>query len=99
MSAAAQIVSDGGFIVAASRCNDGFPTHGNFRSLLLEHASPRQLLETITAPGFLVFDQWEAQLLALIQLKARVALLSEIPSDEVRRAPRARGRHLARGGG
>jgi lactate racemase len=86
MSAAAQIVSDGGFIVAASRCNDGFPSHGNFRSLLLDHGSPRALLDTITAPGHLVFDQWEAQLLALIQLKARVGLHSEIPASEVRAA-------------
>jgi nickel-dependent lactate racemase len=86
MSAAAQIVSDAGFIVAASRCNDGFPSHGNFQSLLLDHGSPRALLDTITAPGHLVFDQWEAQLLALIQLKARVGLHSEIPASEVRAA-------------
>jgi lactate racemase len=86
MSAAAQIVSDAGFIVAASRCNDGFPSHGNFRSLLLDHGSPRALLDTITAPGHLVFDQWEAQLLALIQLKARVGLHSELPASEVRAA-------------
>jgi nickel-dependent lactate racemase len=86
MSAAAQIVGDGGLIVAASRCNDGFPSHGNFRSLLLAHASPRALLDTITGPGFLVFDQWEAQLLALIRLKARVGLYSEIPPEEVRAA-------------
>ena len=86
MSAAAQIVIDGGLIVAASRCNDGFPAHGNFRSLLFAHTSPRALLDTITAPGHLVFDQWEAQLLALIQLKARVGLHSEIPAGDVRAA-------------
>ncbi len=86
MSAAAQIVTPHGLIVAASRCNDGFPAHGNFRSLLFAHASPRALLEAITAPGFLVFDQWEAHLLALIRLKARVGLYSEIAADEVRRA-------------
>ena len=86
MSAAAQIVSDGGLIIAASRCNDGFPSHGNFRSLLLAHGSSRALLDTITAPGFLVFDQWEAQLLALIQLRARVGLHSEIPPGDVRGA-------------
>ena len=86
MSAAAQIVTPHGLIVAASRCNDGFPAHGNFRSLLFAHASPRALLEAMTAPGFLVFDQWEAQLLALIRLRARVGLYSEIAADEVRRA-------------
>jgi len=86
MSAAAQIVEDGGYIAAAARCNDGFPAHGNFRTLLFDHASPRELLDAICAPGFSVFDQWEAQLLAIIRLKARVGLLSELPADEVRRA-------------
>lgn len=86
MSAAAQVVSEGGYIAAASRCNDGFPAHGNFKKLLFGHASPRALLDTIEAPGFSMYDQWEAQLLALIRLRARVGLKSEIPGDEVRRA-------------
>jgi lactate racemase len=86
MSAAAQIVAPGGLIVQAARCNDGFPAHGNFRKLLFEHDSPRALLDTILAPGFSLYDQWEAQLLALVRLKAHVALFSEIPDDEVRRA-------------
>jgi nickel-dependent lactate racemase len=33
-----------------------------------------------------MYDQWEAQLLALVRLKARVGLFSEIPAEEVRRA-------------
>ena len=78
MSAAAQIVEEGGYIVAASRCNDGFPEHGNFKKLLFDHASPRAVLDTIEAPGFSLYDQWEAQLLALIRLKARVGLRSEL---------------------
>ena len=86
MSAAAQIVAPGGFIAAASRCNDGFPEHGNFKKLLFDHGSPREVLDAIEAPGFSLYDQWEAQLLALIRLKARVGLLSELPADEVRRA-------------
>jgi nickel-dependent lactate racemase len=86
MSAAAQIVSEGGLILAAARCDDGFPEHGNFRELLFEHDSPQAILKTITAPGFSVFDQWEAQLLAMIRLKARVGLYSEIPAAEVLRA-------------
>ena len=86
MSAAVQIVSEGGLIVTAARCNDGFPAHGNFRKLLFEHASPRGILDTVMTPGFSMYDQWEAQLLAIILLKARVALYSEIPEEEVRRA-------------
>ena len=86
MSAAAQIVAPGGFIATASRCNDGFPEHGNFKKLLFDHASARAVLDTIEAPGFSLYDQWEAQLLALIRLKARVGLQSELPADDVRRA-------------
>ncbi|HEX3697566.1 MAG TPA: nickel-dependent lactate racemase [Polyangia bacterium] len=86
MHAAMQIVAPGGFILSASRCNDGFPSHGNFKQLLFDHASPRALLHTITAPGFSMFDQWEAQLLAIVALKARVGLYSELSPAEVRRA-------------
>jgi nickel-dependent lactate racemase len=86
MHAAMQIVEQGGLIVAAARCNDGFPEHGNFRRLLFEHREPQTLLDTITSPGFSVYDQWEAQLLAIIALRARVGLKSELPPDEVRRA-------------
>ena len=86
MSAAAQVVAPDGYIAAAARCNDGFPAHGNFRTLLMDHASPQALLDTILAPGFSLYDQWEAQILANIRLKARVGLLSEIADDDVRRA-------------
>jgi nickel-dependent lactate racemase len=86
MSAAAQIVEEGGYIAAASRCNDGFPEHGNFKKLLFDHPSPRAVLDTIEAPGFSLYDQWEAQLLALVRLKARVALRSELADEDVRRA-------------
>jgi lactate racemase len=86
MHAAMQIVKQDGLIVAAARCNDGFPTHGNFRTLLFESPNPRELLDRILAPGFSMYDQWEAQLLAIIALKARVAFYSEIPPDEVKRA-------------
>jgi nickel-dependent lactate racemase len=86
MSAAAQVVAQGGYIAAASRCNDGFPAHGNFKKLLFDHASPRAMLDTILSPGFSLYDQWEAQLLGNICLKARVGLYSELLPDDVKRA-------------
>jgi nickel-dependent lactate racemase len=86
MSAAAQVVAQDGLIIQAARCNDGFPAHGNFKKLLFEHDSPQAILDTILAPGFSMYDQWEAQLLANIRLKARVGLYSEIPADELVRA-------------
>lgn len=86
MSAAARIVAPGGLILCAARCNDGFPEHGNFRELLFRHRSPREVLDEIEAPGFSTFDQWQAQLLALILLKARVGMHCEIPAGHLRRA-------------
>jgi nickel-dependent lactate racemase len=86
MSAAAQIVAEDGLILAAARCNDGFPEHGNFKKLLFDHDSPKALLETILAPGFSMYDQWEAQILAMIQSVARIGLTSELPAAEVLRA-------------
>lgn len=86
MSAAAQIIKQDGLIIAASKCNDGFPEHGNFKKLLFEHDSPQAILDTILAPGFSMYDQWEAQLLANICLKAPTGLYSDIPAEDVRRA-------------
>jgi nickel-dependent lactate racemase len=86
MSAGAQIVQDGGYILTAARCNDGFPAHGNFKKLLVEHPTPQAILDTVLAPGFSMFDQWEAQELAMILVRARAGLYSEIPADDLRRA-------------
>jgi len=86
MSAAAQVVAEGGCIITAARCEDGFPAHGNFRRLLIEHASPEALLATLLAPGFSIFDQWQAQVFAMIRIKARLALYSELPAAEARQA-------------
>ncbi|MDD5677746.1 MAG: nickel-dependent lactate racemase [Kiritimatiellae bacterium] len=86
LSAAAQIVEQGGLIIAACECADGFPAHGNFARLLFEHDSPQLIIATVLKPGFKMFDQWEAQLLAMIQVRARVALFSALPADDVRRA-------------
>lgn len=86
MCAAARIVQDGGLILAAARCNDGFPEHGNFRSMLFDSTSPQELFDRIMTPGFATFDQWQVQLLAMVQLKARVGVHCEISPDELRRA-------------
>ena len=86
ISAASQIVSHHGLILAAARCQDGFPAHGNFRRLLHEHGSPRALLDTILQDGFSMADQWQAQLLAIALLKARVGVFSEIAHEDIRRS-------------
>jgi nickel-dependent lactate racemase len=86
MSAAAQIVEENGLILTASECSDGFPAHGNFQKLLFAHESPQAALDAILKPGFSMYDQWEAQLLAMIRLKARVGLFSRLEVGEVRNA-------------
>ncbi len=86
MSAASQIVAQDGLILQAARCNDGFPEHGNFKKMLFAARNARHLLDTIMAPGHLVYDQWEAQLLAIIRLKAGIGLKSELQDEEVRKA-------------
>lgn len=82
MSAAARIVRQGGIIIAAAECRDGFPDHGLFSQLLRESENPSVLLETICSPGFSKQDQWQAQILAQIQLKADLYLYSGNLSDE-----------------
>lgn len=81
MSAAAQVVREGGAIIVASQCVEGVG-HGAFGQILRMRASPKDVLEMICAPSFSMPDQWEAQALAQLLLKARVYLYSEGLSDE-----------------
>jgi len=82
MSAASQVVKNGGSIIMAADCWDGLPDHGEYAKLLLEADSPEHLLETIRAPGFSMQDTWQAQIQALILEKADVYFYSENLSDE-----------------
>jgi nickel-dependent lactate racemase len=86
MSAAARIVKPGGAIIAVSECSDGLPDHGNFKQLLQMRRTPQELLEMIEAPGFELYDQWEAQSQAIVQRKAEVYLYSALAPDTVRNA-------------
>ena len=64
------------------RCADGIPEHGLYGQLLREAASPRELLDRIMAPGFLMQDQWQAQIQAQIQLRAAVYVYADYLTDE-----------------
>ena len=44
------------------------------------------MLDTVYQPGFRLLDQWQIQKLALIQLKAQVAVYSQISKEQIRRA-------------
>ncbi|MDH7475838.1 MAG: hypothetical protein QHJ74_17905, partial [Anaerolineae bacterium] len=55
---------------------------GEYKRLLQMADSPQQLLDLVTAPGFVCIDQWEAQLQAMIQLKADVYVKAAYLTDE-----------------
>lgn len=89
MSAAAQIVTEGGTIICAAECSDGVPEHGQYRKILSEAPNPQSLLDMICEPGFDRHDQWQVQIQAQIQTKAQVLLKSGYLSKE-----QVRGAHI-----
>lgn len=84
MSAAMQIVRQEGTILAVSECSDGIPSHGKFYEILRSRPNPREMLDMIEAPGYRLFDQWEAQKMAIVQMRADVWLYSSLDPDLVR---------------
>lgn len=87
MSAAAKVVKPGGTILCAAECRDGLPAHGAYAELLTRAASTDELLSMVKAPGFSVPDQWQVQVQAMIQSKARVRVkTSFLSSEDLRKA-------------
>jgi lactate racemase len=81
LSVAGRVVEDGGTVFLVSECSDGFPAHGNFGSFMKRGLAPQEMLDEIRRNPFM--DQWQAQTLANIALRARVALYSKIARAEV----------------
>ena len=84
MDAARMIVKEGGTIICAAECSDGMPSHGNFVQILQMRNTPKELLEMINEPTFQMFDQWEAQRLAMIQEWAEVFVYSTLPDESIK---------------
>ncbi len=82
MSAAAQVVHQGGSIIIAAECWDGIPDHGEYKNILHRGGSLQGLLDLLQQPDFLMIDQWEAQLQAQVQCRADVYVKSRYLSDE-----------------
>ncbi|MXW01848.1 MAG: nickel-dependent lactate racemase [Holophagales bacterium] len=82
MSAAAQVVADGGTILCAAECSDGIPDHGRYAELLGRGGSPEELLQQIEARKEAEPDQWQVQVQALIQRRARVLVKADGLSGE-----------------
>jgi lactate racemase len=86
LSAAAQVVRAGGTIVCAAECRDGLPSHGSYGQLLASQSTPEALLRMITTAGFSAPDQWQVQIQAQIQMKARVMIKNGYLTPEAVRA-------------
>ena len=82
MSAAGQIVRQGGAIIIAAACEDGLPDHGKYAALLKEGGSPQGVLDMLARPGFCEQDQWQVQIQAILQLRAEVHVYSDHLTDE-----------------
>ncbi len=82
MSAASQVVKEGGDIIVAADCWDGIPDHGEYGKLLASSSTPAELLAKIRTPGFAARDMWQAQIHAAICEKVRVHFYSSNLTDE-----------------
>lgn len=86
MSAAAQIVRQGGAIISTSECSDGVPNHGNYAKILQMRSTPQGLLDMINDPSFSMFDQWQVQVQAIVQIKADCYVYSTLDDETVAKA-------------
>ncbi len=86
ISAANEIVREGGAIVVAAACEDGIPDHGRYAALLAEGGSPQGVLDMLAQPGFSAPDQWQVQVQAQIQQRAAVYVYSDGLTDAQIRA-------------
>jgi lactate racemase len=72
MTAAERVVRDGGMIVLAAECSDGLPDHGSYAEMLGRAPTVAGLVELFADPALAVPDQWQVQVQARVQSKARV---------------------------
>jgi lactate racemase len=72
ISAGAQIVKPGGAILVASECSDGLPEHGSYKDLLRQAAGPSAFLRHLETASHATHDEWQVQVQAQIQNRARV---------------------------
>jgi len=84
MSAGARIIKPGGTLILAAECREGVPAKSPLDKLLRSAGSPEEILTMLATPGFVRPEQWQAQIQALVQRKARVLVHSALPDEVVR---------------
>lgn len=90
MSAAEQIVKQAGVIVLAAECSDGFPDRDTFLEPWVAVSSPQQLLDAISVREHTAPDQWQTQVQARVQARARVYVHTPNIADDDLRAAKLR---------
>src|SRR5262249_12144900 len=86
MSAGARVLKPGGTLILACECREGVPRGSAFDQLLRSAASPPLVLASLASDGRVRPEQWQAQIQALIQSRARVLLYSSLADEAVRAA-------------
>lgn len=82
MSAAEKIVKEDGLIVCAAECRDGLPEGGEYGRMLESASSIIELRRSIEGRERTEPDQWQVQVQARVQDRARVAVYSDHLSEE-----------------
>jgi len=88
LSAAARIVRPGGTLILACECSQGVPSGSSFENILRSGTDPAAVLAFLASAPAPLPEQWQAQIQALVQSKARVLLYSSLSEAQ------ARGAHL-----
>ncbi len=84
MSAGARIIKEGGTLILACECREGVPANSPLDQLLRSTSSPEEILAMLSTPGFVRPEQWQAQIQALVQRKAKVLVYSSLPEATIR---------------
>jgi lactate racemase len=82
MSAAAQIVKEGGNIIIAAECWDGIPSESDYEKILTSVSDANDLMRFVKENESTLKDTWQIYYQALIQQKARVYLFSDKLDDK-----------------
>lgn len=86
ISAAAEIVRSGGAIVIAGECSDGIPDNSHYHNLLKTETTPERLFSRIVQSETTLPEQWQAQIQARIQKKAKVYVYSSLTDEKITEA-------------
>jgi len=81
LSAGARILKEGGLLILACECREGMPPGSPFERLLQSASGPNELLQRLPQTGPALPEQWQAQILALIQQKAEVRVHSTLSAE------------------